>query len=217
MSETVCGAAVRAAMADKHCRQFGARPVRSVHQTAIGRQLVRRRGRQVAVVPEDFTRRLERIGHQAGGHGAYRVQWKSSFLSQLTDGAIDTLIECFAHCPSAMSQISLEHLHGAASRVGVTDTAFPHRSPGYNLLVLSQWSDARVNAEGTAWARETYSAMQPYMAATRYVNYLDQDESADTVAASYGINYRRLQAVKAKYDPGNVFHLNQNIRPAGRT
>ncbi len=143
--------------------------------------------------------------------------WKSSFLSQLTDGAIDTLIECFAHCPSAMSQISLEHLHGAASRVGVTDTAFPHRSPGYNLLVLSQWSDARVNAEGTAWARETYSAMQPYMAATRYVNYLDQDESADTVAASYGINYRRLQAVKAKYDPGNVFHLNQNIRPAGRT
>jgi FAD/FMN-containing dehydrogenase len=147
--------------------------------------------------------------------GAFNY-WKSSFLSQLDDTAIDTLIECFARCPSTMSQISLEHLHGAAVRPHVSDTAFPHRSPGYNLLVLSQWSEAARHASGIAWARETYGAMQPFMATTRYVNYLDQDEPIDTVAAAYGVNYSRLQQVKAKYDPENVFHLNQNIRPPAR-
>ena len=64
-----------------------------------------------------------------------------------------------------------------------------------------------------AWARDTYAAMQPFMAAGRYVNYLADDESGDPVAAAYGPNYRRLQELKAKYDPSNFFHMNQNIRP----
>ena len=65
-----------------------------------------------------------------------------------------------------------------------------------------------------AWARETYAAMQPFMGAGRYVNYLGDDERGDAVAAAYGPNYRRLQQIKAKYDPENFFRLNQNITPA---
>ncbi len=112
-----------------------------------------------------------------------------------------------------MGQLLLEHFHGAVTRVGVTDTAFPHRAPGYNLLVLSEWMDPKDNNACTAWARDSYKAMQPFMGSGRYVNYLGDDELGDPVAAAYGPNHRRLQQLKAKYDPQNFFHVNQNIRP----
>jgi len=139
--------------------------------------------------------------------------WKANFLSELSDEAIDTMIESFARCPSPMGQILLEHIHGAATRVGPAETAFPHRSPGHDLLILSEWMNPSDTDRCTAWARETYSAMQPFMAAGRYVNYLGDDEPGDPVAAAYGPNYRRLQELKKKYDPHNFFHKNQNIRP----
>jgi Berberine and berberine like/FAD binding domain len=139
--------------------------------------------------------------------------WKSSFLSQLSDDAIDTMIACFERCPTPMGQLLLEHFHGAATRVGATDTAFPHRREGYNFLVASQTMDPSISDRCTAWVRETYAAMQPFIASDRYVNYLDDDETGDSVPAAYGPNYRRLREVKTKYDPGNFFHLNQNILP----
>jgi FAD/FMN-containing dehydrogenase len=147
--------------------------------------------------------------------GAFNY-WKSSFLSGLSDDAIRTMIDVFARCPSAMGQILLEHLHGAFSRVGPQDTAFPHRATGYNMLVLSQWADATQNDACRAWAREGYAALQPFVSANRYVNYLGDDERDDAVAAAYGPNYRRLQEVKTKYDADNVFHMNQNVRPLRR-
>jgi FAD/FMN-containing dehydrogenase len=139
--------------------------------------------------------------------------WKSSFLAQLSDAAIDKMIECFARCPTPMGQMLLEHFHGAATRVKVGDTAFPHRADGYNFLVLCEWMDPAMTDRCIAWARETYAAMQPFMAPGRYVNYLADDEAGDPVAAAYGTNYKRLQQLKSKYDPGNFFHMNQNIRP----
>ncbi len=139
--------------------------------------------------------------------------WKSNFLSSLSDEAIRTMIDCFAKCPTPMGQLLLEHFHGAVTRVGVTDTAFPHRAAGINLLVLSEWMDPKDNAACTAWARESYTAMQPFMGSGRYVNYLGDDERGDAVAAAYGPNHRRLQQIKAQYDPENFFHTNQNIRP----
>jgi hypothetical protein len=139
--------------------------------------------------------------------------WKSSFLAGLGDDAIDTMIEQFADCPTPMGQLLLEHLHGAATRVEATDTAFPHRRAGYSFLVLSQTTDPTISDRCTAWARQTYAAMEPYIAPGRYVNYLDDDETGDSVQAAYGQNYRRLQEIKTMYDPGNFFHLNQNIRP----
>jgi FAD/FMN-containing dehydrogenase len=140
--------------------------------------------------------------------------WKSSFLSGLGDEAIRTMIDCFARCPTPMGQLLLEHLHGAVTRIGVTDTAFPHRAEGHNLLVLAEWLDPRDTDSCTAWARDSYAAMRPFMGAGRYVNYLGEDEREEAVAAAYGPNHQRLRQVKAEYDPGNLFRLNQNIRPA---
>jgi len=139
--------------------------------------------------------------------------WKSSFLARLSDDAIDTMIEYFARCPTPMGQLLLEHFHGAATRVGPTDTAFPHRAEGYNFLVASQTMDPAISDRCTAWVRQTYAAMEPFIAPGRYVNYLDDDETGDSVPAAYGQNYRRLQEIKTKYDPNNFFHMNQNILP----
>lgn len=139
--------------------------------------------------------------------------WKSSFLSALSDDAIRAMIDCFARCPTPMGQMLLEHFHGAVTRIGPTDTAFPHRSPGYNMLVLTQWMDRQQNDACIAWARESYASLQPFMGSGRYVNYFGDDEPYDAIAAAYGPNYRRLQQIKAKYDPENFFRMNQNIQP----
>lgn len=144
--------------------------------------------------------------------GAFNY-WKSNFLMELSDAAIATMIECFARCPTPMGQLLLEHIHGAAARVGAGDTAFPHRQEGYNFLILTQWTEASDTSRCISWTRETYERMRPFFASGRYVNYLDDDETGDPVAAAYGPNHRRLQRTKAKYDPKNFFRMNQNIRP----
>lgn len=112
-----------------------------------------------------------------------------------------------------MGQLLLEHFDGAATRVGVSATAFPHRADGYNLLVLSEWMEPADTDRCIAWGRKTYAEMKPFVASGRCVNYLDDGETGDPIAAAYGPNYRRLQELKTKYDPTNFFHMNQNIRP----
>jgi len=140
--------------------------------------------------------------------------WKSSFLAALSDDAIDTMIESFASCPTTMGQILIEHFHGAATRVAVSDTAFPHRAEGYNFIVISEWMERANTDRSIAWARQSYAQMEPFFASGRYVNYLSDDETGDPVAMAYGPNYRRLQELKSKYDPNNFFHMNHNIRPS---
>jgi FAD/FMN-containing dehydrogenase len=138
--------------------------------------------------------------------------WKSCFLSEPSDDAIDTMIAAFERCPTPMGQLLLEHFHGAATRVGVADTAFPNRKEGYNFIVVGEWMEARDTDRCIAWTRETFAQMQRF-AVGRYVNYLGDDEPSDAVAAVYGANYRRLQELKKRYDPKNFFRMNQNIRP----
>jgi FAD/FMN-containing dehydrogenase len=140
--------------------------------------------------------------------------WKSSFLPALTDEAIAALLDCYSRVPSPMTGIIIEHFHGAVTRIPVGDTAFPHRSDGYNLLFLSQWTNPADSERNIAWTRESYAAMKPFVAAGRYVNYLDADETGDPVVQAYGPAYARLREVKTKYDPTNFFHMNQNIKPA---
>ncbi len=140
--------------------------------------------------------------------------WKSSFVRDLSDEAIGELVGRFAVAPSPMSAMVIEHFHGAVCRVGVSDTAVPHRDPGYNLGIFSEWTDPATTDENIAWARETYATMKPYRAQLRYVNYLDEDDVGEAVRAAYGPNYDRLVEVKRRYDPDNVFHLNHNIDPA---
>ena len=145
---------------------------------------------------------------------AARNYWKSHFCETLSDAAIDVIVDCFKQCPSPMSQIVIESFHGAATRVAPTDTAYALRANGFNILVISQWMAPGDDTAGIAWARKSYAAIQPFVGAARYVNYLDEDDSGDpALAAAYGPNLRRLQSIKAKYDPDNVFHLNVNIPP----
>jgi FAD/FMN-containing dehydrogenase len=140
--------------------------------------------------------------------------WKSTFVQGVDAALIDTMVRRFESCPSPMSGILLEHFHGAVTRVGRTDTAVPHRAPGYNLLIPSVWSDPAETDANIAWTRETYDALSPYRADGRWLNYLGDDEDAAAVGAAYGPNQARLGDVKRRYDPENVFHLNHNIPPA---
>ena len=140
--------------------------------------------------------------------------WKSSFVRDLSDEAIGELIGRFAIAPSPLSAMVIEYFHGAVCRVGVSDTAVPHRDPGYNLGIFSEWTDPATTDENIAWARETYAAIKPYRAQLRYVNYLDGDDVGEAVRAAYGPNYDRLVDIKRRYDPENVFHVNHNIDPA---
>jgi FAD/FMN-containing dehydrogenase len=139
--------------------------------------------------------------------------WKSSFLSTLSDDAIDNMIEQFSACPSGMTGMILEHLHGAATKVRPEDTAFPHRDTGYSLLIASVWLESADTDSNIAWTRETFNILEQFMRDGSYVNYLGDDESSDRIKSAYGVNYDRLQKLKTRYDPDNVFHLNQNIAP----
>jgi FAD/FMN-containing dehydrogenase len=139
--------------------------------------------------------------------------WRSSFTSGLTDGLIDTAIEQFASTPSPMNAILLEHFHGAVCRVGVTDTAVPHRAEGWNLVLPSVWLDPADTEANIAWTRETFAAFAPHLTAGKWLNYLADDEGADEVRGAYGPNYDRLVELKRRYDPDNVFRHNHNIQP----
>jgi FAD/FMN-containing dehydrogenase len=143
-----------------------------------------------------------------------RNHWKSHFCADLGDDAIDTVVAAFLRCPSPLGQIVIEHFHGAATRVTPTETAYALRASGFNLLVLSQWMAPADDGAGIAWARHSYAALQRFVGSSRYLNYLDQDDAGDpALTAVYGPNVRRLQSIKAKYDPENIFHLNLNITP----
>jgi len=140
--------------------------------------------------------------------------WKANFLTTLSDDAIDILLDCYSRVPSPMTAIVVEHFHGAVTRVGVSDTAFPHRSPGFNAVITGEWMNPADTDKNIQWVRETYAALKPFMASARYVNYLEADAGGDPLADAYGPNYARLRQIKAKYDPANFFHVNQNITPA---
>lgn len=139
--------------------------------------------------------------------------WLSSFTQGLPDALIDTAVERFASVPSIMTGILFEHFHGAVTRVAPTDTAVPHREPGWNLVIPSVWTDPTATDANISWTRETHAALAPHLAARRWLNYLGDDQADDAVRAAYGPNYDRLREIKRRYDPENIFHLNHNIAP----
>ncbi|HEY7206947.1 MAG TPA: FAD-binding oxidoreductase [Gaiellaceae bacterium] len=139
--------------------------------------------------------------------------WLSSFTTGLSDGLIDTAAERFAGVPSRMSVILFERFHGAVTRVGVTDTAVPHREEGWNLLLPSVWTDPAETEANIAWTRDTHAALGEHLAARRWLNYLGDDQGEDAIRDAYGPNYERLVELKRRYDPDNVFRHNHNIAP----
>jgi len=139
--------------------------------------------------------------------------WKAQFVTDLSSECIRTIVDAFGRAESPMSQIVVEHFHGAASRVAVDSTACALRVSGFNIVIIAQWTDPRESDRHIGWARDTYTALSPFFAGTRYVNYLDNDETGDPAAIVYGRNYARLRELKTKYDPDNFFNANVNIRP----
>jgi hypothetical protein len=143
--------------------------------------------------------------------------WKSSFIEKITDEVIDTIVHYCMNRPSPMCHGLIEHqLGGAVRRIGRDETAFNHRDLEYSFMSIGQCADAGEAEACVRWAREFWDAMQPYSTGGVYVNYLgrEADEGADRVKSAYGPEkYQRLVALKNKYDPTNLFRLNQNIRP----
>ena len=138
--------------------------------------------------------------------------WKGSFLKELSDDAFEIMIAQFASVPSRFSFVGLEELGGAVSRVGKDETAFGERSARYSFLITSEYIDPAESEMIIRWTRDFWEAMRPFESEAAYVNYLGT-EGQDRIRAAYGEKYERLVALKNKYDPTNLFRLNQNIKP----
>ena len=143
-----------------------------------------------------------------------RNYWKSSYLKLLSDQAIDVLVDYMERVPSPHTVIVLEHNgNGALERVPESATAFGSRGWPYNFVVTSAWSDPADTERNIRWTRDLFAAMGPFIADASYVNYLGGDEGAEGLRAAYGAKFERLSLLKLKYDPRNVFRMNQNVRP----
>ena len=141
-----------------------------------------------------------------------RYYWKGSLIRDFTDGAIDVLLDFAARTPTPQSAIGFQQIHGAATRVPSTATAFPHRFPHHDFFPTAIWTDPQQDEECIRWSRECWDAMRPFVERANYVNDLG-DETGDRIKEAYGANYERLLDLKRKYDPENFFRLNQNISP----
>ncbi|MDM0106427.1 FAD-binding oxidoreductase [Variovorax sp. J22R24] len=142
-----------------------------------------------------------------------RNYWKSNNFSQLSDEALDLVRAAAERVPGPECEIFLAQLGGAMARVKQDATAFAGRDANYIMNVHGRWQDAGDDGKVRAWARGVFEAAAPHATGSGYVNFLTEDE-AERVAASYGANHERLQAVKRRFDPDNLFRMNLNIAPA---
>jgi FAD/FMN-containing dehydrogenase len=142
-----------------------------------------------------------------------RSYWKTEYLADLSDKAIHILIDQFTRVASPFSIAQIIHLEGAAGRIGENATAYSHRDGRYILHFIGFWKEPGETDRNTAWVRGAWQAIRPFSTGAVYVNFLG-DEGDERVRAAYGADkYARLVELKKKYDPSNLFHLNQNIRP----
>jgi hypothetical protein len=140
--------------------------------------------------------------------------WKWNGLRELSDAAIDAIVEHAARVPSPRSVVLIDQLHGAASRVAPSETAFAHRDAPHSLVIISMWEDPADAETNIAWTRGLAAATEPFSTGGVYVNGADPGTRA---SAAYGANYDRLVEIKTAYDPTNFFRHNQNIRPKDRS
>jgi FAD binding domain/Berberine and berberine like len=143
-----------------------------------------------------------------------RNYWKSNYLQELSDGAIEVLVDHYRTVPAPHTHVVIEHLGGAVSRVGADETAVDHREALYNFLIVGMWTDAAMDTQVIGWVRDLWSALQPFSSGGLYVNYEAEHDMGRVRAAYSPAKYARLVAVKTAYDPTNLFRLNQNIPPA---
>jgi len=141
-----------------------------------------------------------------------RNYWKSHDFTTLSDPAIEVLTEAVRKLPGPECEIFLGHVGGVAGRVAADATAFPQRSSHFVMNVHARWREPEEDKLCIEWARGLFEAAKPYSAGTAYINFMPEDET-DRVESAYGLNYRRLAEVKRRYDPQNLFRVNQNVTP----
>jgi FAD/FMN-containing dehydrogenase len=143
-----------------------------------------------------------------------RNYWKSHDLKELSDAAIDLLVEYVGRLPSPECEILIGHLGGAVNRVPAAATAYPHRDVTFVTNVHTRWADPSQDRICISWARELFDEISPHATGGVYVNFMPEDETDRVRRGAYGQNYDRLAQIKATYDPDNLFRQNQNIQPA---
>jgi hypothetical protein len=139
--------------------------------------------------------------------------WKADFVNELNDKAIAAHLKYGPQMPTLLSTMHMYPINGAASRVSNKDTAWNYRNATWAMVIAGIDPDPANNDKITQWAKDYWEALHPYSAGGAYVNFM-MEEGEDRIKATYGDNYERLTTIKAKYDPDNLFRVNQNIKPA---
>jgi FAD/FMN-containing dehydrogenase len=142
-----------------------------------------------------------------------RNYWKSHDFTDLSDAAIGVVLDAVSNLPTPECEVFLAHIGGAMARVPADATPFPNRDAHFIMNVHTRWRDKAQDQACVAWARRLFEATAPFASGSVYVNFMPDDEG-DRVQKAYGPNYRRLGQIKRRYDPDNLFRMNQNIRPA---
>jgi len=140
--------------------------------------------------------------------------WKADFFEDLNDESIEAHLKYGPGIPTVNSAVHLYPVSGAAARVGKNDTAWSYREARYALVIAAVYSNPADTEKNVQWVRDYWEALHPYSAGGAYINFM-MDEGQERIAASYRDNYQRLVDVKKKYDPTNLFRMNQNISPNG--
>ncbi|HMY76861.1 MAG TPA: BBE domain-containing protein, partial [Blastocatellia bacterium] len=141
-----------------------------------------------------------------------RRYWKAGYCAELPDELLDLLIHNMAENPSPYSLLLFFQIHGAVTRVGLSETPFTARQNQWDVDIISQWQNAGDDEKNLGWARNFWRQLEPYTRGA-YQNHFDADDGAARVRLAYGQNYERLAALKRKYDPTNLFRMNNNIAP----
>jgi hypothetical protein len=164
------------------------------------------------VGPMPYAARQRLLDEPNATHGLQRY-WRSAFTETISDELIDVMVDAAKTFSSPLSALLFFHMHGAATRVPATETAFAPRRTQWDFDAIGQWADHGESATHTAWVRTLWSKLEPHLQGSAYVNHLAADDQPEKVRASFGANYGRLRALKAVYDPTNLFRVNANIAP----
>jgi FAD/FMN-containing dehydrogenase len=144
--------------------------------------------------------------------GGLQHYWKANFVKELTDDAIEAHLEHGPNVPVVNSTVHIYPINGACNRVASDATAFAYRDATFATVIAGMWPDPADNDANIEWVRDYYDATAPLSEEGGYVNFMSGDDQ-ERIRANYGGNYDRLVDVKREYDPDNLFHLNQNVRP----
>jgi hypothetical protein len=174
----------------------------------------RKFGKPIAdmVGPMPYAARQTMLDDPNATHGLQRY-WRSALTEQVSNELIDLLVEGAGKFSSPLTAIIFFHMHGAATRVAPTDTAFAPRRPLWDFDLVGQWVDGAESATHIAWVKSLWGKIEPHLLGTAYVNHLASDDRPEKVRASFGQNYDRLRQIKRIYDPTNLFRMNANIAP----